>query len=462
MQKIQIDLLIKDGVILTMNPQNDVIRDGAIAVQKGEIIAIGSSREISERYLPDEVIDAHDHIVMPGLIDTHFHTGQQFEKNLISYLARQKLLKDPMWLYALIPFEASLSDEDIHLSALFGYSNMLKVGTTCFADPGGPKPELMAPAIEQTGIRGILARSTLDESHNVPPEMQDDIAGIIEKGKNLYNEFNGKADGRIRTWLGMRQIMVCSRALLLAIRKLADELDTGIHIHLSEQPSEVDFSVMKSGKRPAEYLAEAGFFGSKVLAAHSVFLSERDLDIYEEYDVAVAHCPSPAFGFMGPTRVPEMRRRGLRVGLGSDGALSTGGSLDLFRQMTITRYAQTLHYGLPYYDTQVVRDEDLLRMATIGGAGAIFWDDQIGSLEVGKKADLILIGLDDLDILPCYDPINTAAQVAHGQHVDTVVVNGEIVVRDKRLMKVDEDELVAKVKERSPKIVERFLERAAG
>jgi 5-methylthioadenosine/S-adenosylhomocysteine deaminase len=454
----KIDLLVSGGTILTMDVKNNVIQQGAVAIHDSKIIDIGPHDEIGSKYQPIERIDASDKIVMPGLIDTHYHTGQQFERNLMSYLSREQLVKDPVWLHSLVPFEGSLSDEDIHLSALFGYANLLKVGTTCFADPGGPRPELMAPAVEETGIRGILARSTLDAVENVPPEMQDTIDGITRKGKDFHSKWNGKADGRLKVWLGMRQIMVCSQPLLKALRSLADELKTGIHIHLAEQATEVEYAIVKSGKRPAAYLADEGFLGPDVLAAHSVLLSEHDLDIYQKYDVAVAHCPA-IFAFTGAAKIPEMLKRGIRVGLGSDGPLSSGGSLDLFRQMTITRYGQTIVFGIPYDDRDVTDDVKLLRMATIGGARAISWDTEIGSLETGKRADIICINLNDLDIMPSYDPINTAAQVAQGHHVDTVIVNGKLVMKNRKLLTIDEEDLIEWVKQRGPKIIRRFLGR---
>jgi 5-methylthioadenosine/S-adenosylhomocysteine deaminase len=458
MEKQAVDLIIKDGTILTVNEENAIIKDGAVAVQETKIAALGPTTEILAGYEAKNVIDATEHLVMPGLIDTHIHTAQQFERNLLSYLKKETSLRDPIWQYALIPFEASLSAEDIHLSARLAYANMVKVGTTCFADPGGPKPEMMAPALEEVGLRGVLARSTLDETRDIPPGMQDTIEGVVEKGESLHRLWHGKADGRIRTWMAMREIMVCSPELIKVIKATADKLQTGIHIHLGEHASEVDFAIMKSGLRPAPYLESLGFLGPNVHAAHSALLSQGELDLYEAYDISVAHCPAIAFSFCGPAKIPEMLRRDLRVGIGTDGAMSSGGSLDLFRQLAITRHAQTALFGLPYHeDLSFIEDQSLVRMATIGGARALQWADEIGSLEVGKKADLLLIGLDELDILPFYDPVHAIASVAHGSNVKTVIVNGEVIMQDRQLLTVDEEALKAEVKEKTPVILERFL-----
>ena len=459
MEKISVDLLILHGSVITMGPDNKVIEDGAVAIKGDTIKAVGPAREISDKYLAAEIIDASHTVVLPGLVDTHFHTGQQFERAMLYHISKEMKLREPVWQNYLITFEANLRDEDVYLSALFAYSNLLKNGTTCFADAGGPLPESMAPAIEKTGIRGILARSTLDLKEGIPPEMQDTISGIANKGENFYRQWNGKADGRIRVWMGMRQIMICSRELLECLKDLADQLKTGIHIHLSEGTYEVDYAIEKSGLRPAEYLASIGFLGSNVHAAHSVLLSDKDLDLYQKYDVSVAHCPAAAFMYCGVARVPEMLRRGIRVGLGTDGALSSGGSLDLFRQMHISLYTMAATFGVPYRNPTPLLPDDLLRVATLGGAQALSWDHEIGSLEVGKKADLIMLNCNDLDVLPSYDPIYMAASNASGAQVKTVFVNGKIVVKDGVLVNVDEAELKAKVKERAPKIIKRFLDR---
>ncbi len=459
MEKIRVDLLISDGAILTMNQDSQIIEKGSIAIQGNQIVALGPTQAISARYEAAETIQASDRIIMPGMVDTHFHTGQQFERSILYHLNKEMKLSEPVWQNYLIPFEGYLSDEDVHLSALFAYANLLKVGTTCFADAGGPRPELMAPALEKTGIRGILARSTLDLKEGIPVEMQDTPGRIAEKGERLFKEWNGKANGRIRTWMAMRQIMVCSEDLLATIKQLADQFNTGIHIHLDEGTYEVDYSIVKSGLRPAEYLASIGFLSPRVHAAHSVLMSDKELDLYQQFDVSVAHCPAPAFTYCGATRIPEMLRRGIRVGLGTDGALSSGGSLDLFRQMNLSFVVMVAIYGLPYRNPAPILPDDLLRMATIGGARALSWDQEIGSLEVGKKADLVLLDREDLDVLPSYNPMHTVASNACASQVRTVIVDGKVVVENGRLTTIDEEELKEKIKERASQIMSHFIER---
>jgi len=457
--KIEVDILVIGGDVITMNPTGEVLNDGALAIRGNQIVAVGSTVEIKATYTASEIIDAHQHVVMPGLIDSHTHTAQQFQRSLVKWLGRQRPFKEPVWQTLLFPFEASLTEEDMHLSGLFAYANMLKVGTTTFADSGGPCPEALAPAIEQIGIRGVLARSTVDATDGIPREMTDTVAGIIQKNESLFNQWHGKAQGRIRVWMGMRQIMVCSEDLLHAVRGLADQFNTGIHIHLAEGPYEVDWAIIHAGQRPTEYLASRGFLSKGVHAAHSVMLSERELDLYQDYDVSVGHCPVAMFSYTGVAKVPEMLRRKLRVGLGSDGAAFSGGSLDLFQQMKMAYHTHSVVYGMPYRDISPVSQEDMLEVATLGGARALRWDAEIGSLEVGKKADLILLSIDDLDVMPSYDPLHTASSSASGAQVRTVIVDGRVVVRNGKLMTMDEQALREEIRARAPKIVERFLKR---
>ncbi len=207
-----------------MNAANDVIESAAIAIIGNMIVEIGSTNGLSRKYRAQEIIDATDCIAMPGMVDTHIHTAQQFERSLLKKLSRQQAWREPVWQTMLFPFEASLTEDDMLLGAQFCYANLLKLGTTCFADAGGPMPEMMALAAEQTGIRGAVARSTLDATHGVPPEMTDTVHGVIDKGERLHKQWHGKANGRIRTWMGMRQMMVCSDDLLRAIKALADQL----------------------------------------------------------------------------------------------------------------------------------------------------------------------------------------------------------------------------------------------
>ena len=226
-----------------------------------------------------------------------------------------------------------------------------------------------------------------------------------------------------------------------------------MHTHLAEGTYEVEYAAEHWGKRPAEYLEHIGFLGPRVHAAHSILLSAGEIDLYAEHHVSAAHCPLGNF-IIGPPKVPEMHRRGIRIGLGTDGA-STG-SLDLFEAIRVSFVALQSNYGTPWHDRSALSLEDLLQMATLGGAQALAMDEHIGSLEVGKRADVVIVNPRHWDMQPVYDPMFTAARGITGRDVETVVVDGRVVVEDGIVSTVDEADLRGRLAERWPVIMDRF------
>jgi 5-methylthioadenosine/S-adenosylhomocysteine deaminase len=449
-----VDLLVLGGDVVTMDPDRTVIRGGAVAVREGRITWMGTTAEAQRRFGAARRIEAAGRIVLPGLVDTHFHTGQQLLRGKITELARRRQLKLPIWRNYLIPFESVLTDEDMYLSAQIAYANLLRVGTTCFTDAGGPHPDEMARAAMDLGIRGLVAQSTMDVGDGLPASMKFSTAEAIERNVSLIKTWGVSAvERRVGAWLSLRQLLVCSRELWEAFRDLSDESGSRVHIHLSEGTYEVEYAAEHWGTRPTEYLEELGFLGPRVHAAHSILLSANEIDLYAERHVSAAHCPLGNF-IIGPPKVPEMRRRAIRVGLGTDGA-STG-SLDLFEAMRVSFVALQSNYGTPWHDRSALSLEDLLEMATLGGAQALGMGDHIGSLEVGKQADLVIANPGDWDLQPVYDPMFTASRGLTGRDVETVIVDGKVVVEGGVVSSVDEAELRARLAERWPVIMSRF------
>ena len=449
-----VDLLVLGGDVVTMSPDRQVIRSGAVAIRGGLITWVGSAAEGRWRFGAQRSIEAGGRIVLPGLVDTHFHTAQQLLRGKISELARRRHLKLPIWRNYLIPFESVLTEEDVFLSAQIAYANLLRVGTTCFTDAGGPHPNEMARAATELGIRGLVAQSTMDIGDGLPPSMRFTTADAIERNASLIKTWGVSAvEKRVGAWLSLRQLLVCSRELWETFRDMSDETGSRIHIHLAEGTYEVDYAAEHWGKRPAEYLEGLGFLGPHVHAAHSILLSPDEVDLYAERDVSAAHCPMGNFT-IGPPKVPEMRRRGIRIGLGTDGA-STG-SLDLFAAMRVSSVGLQTNYGTPWHDRSALSLEDLLEMATLGGATALGMGQHIGSLEVGKRADLVIANPADWDLQPVYDPMFTASRGLTGRDVETVVVDGDVVVDKGTVVTVDEGELRGRLAERWPEIMGRF------
>ena len=449
-----VDLLVLGGDVVTMSPDRQVIRSGAVAIRGGLITWVGSAAEGRWRFGAQRSIEAGGRIVLPGLVDTHFHTAQQLLRGKISELARRRHLKLPIWRNYLIPFESVLTEEDVFLSAQIAYANLLRVGTTCFTDAGGPHPNEMARAATELGIRGLVAQSTMDIGDGLPPSMRFTTADAIDRNASLIKTWGVSAvEKRVGAWLSLRQLLVCSRELWETFRDMSDETGSRIHIHLAEGTYEVDYAAEHWGKRPAEYLEGLGFLGPHVHAAHSILLSPDEVDLYAERDVSAAHCPMGNFT-IGPPKVPEMRRRGIRIGLGTDGA-STG-SLDLFAAMRVSSVGLQTNYGTPWHDRSALSLEDLLEMATLGGATALGMGEHIGSLEVGKRADLVIANPADWDLQPVYDPMFTASRGLTGRDVETVVVDGDVVVDKGTVVTVDEGELRGRLAERWPEIMGRF------
>jgi 5-methylthioadenosine/S-adenosylhomocysteine deaminase len=319
----------------------------------------------------------------------------------------------------------------------------------------------MGLAAEEVGIRAYIALSTLDMGEGIPETMRMTTRQAIDRNVDLVMRWNAAERGesptpasrRVQAWLALRQLIVCSEELWRTFRDLAKELDVHIHIHLAEGTYEVDYATERWGARPAEYLESIGFLNSNILAAHSILLSHRELELYVEQKVAVAHCPLGNY-LIGPPKLPEMWHRGVPLGIGSDGA--SNGSIDLFQAAHISWVAQQSHFGTPWHDRSVFTPEDLLSLATVEGAAALGREDDLGTLEVGRKADLLLIHPQELDLQPVYDPGFTVSRCVNGRDVETVIVEGTVVMKDRRLLTVDEEHLRARIDERWPRIMERF------
>lgn len=450
-----VDLLLSGADLVTMNMDRSVISRGVVAINGGRIKWIGPENEAAGRFSPRETLNASGRIALPGLIDTHFHTGQQLLRGKLIQLSRRRQLRIPIWRNYLIPFESILTPDDVYLSGIVAYTNMLRVGTTCFAEAGGPHPDEMGRAAEEVGIRGILALSTLDMGDDVPSSMQLSTRQAIDQNAALVRRWHrpDDPDRRVDAWLALRQLIVCTQELWETFRDLANELDVRIHTHLAEGTYEIDYAAEHWGKRPAEHLESIGFLSPRVHAAHSILLSDGELDLYAKRGVSVAHCPMGNF-VIGPPKTPQMMHLGIPVGLGSDGAAN--GSIDLFRAMHVSQMALQSHYGTPWHVRSVLSAEDLLAIATSGGANALGLGAELGSLEVGKRADLLLINPTALDLRPVYDPMFTAARGATGSNVETVIIGGRTLMKDGRVLTIDEEQLRTRLDRQWPAIMDRF------
>jgi 5-methylthioadenosine/S-adenosylhomocysteine deaminase len=444
-------LLIRGGTVVTMD-DGKVIADGAVFIEGSRISDVGPATVLSDRYRPDKVLDATGKIVMPGLIDAHYHTCQQFLRGMLAAITRKGQMHYPVWKNYLVPFESLLGAEDVLLSGLAAYANMIRVGTTCVSEHGGRHPEQMANAMLQTGIRGLLAESTMDiPDPDLPDSMIRTTDACIDGNLQIVRKWGGRDNTPIRGCFSLRQIIVCSQRLIREICRLAEQHDALIQTHLAEGTYEVEYAINRYSKRPAQYLESLEALSPRLLCAHSVLLSDAEVELYARYGVKMAHCPNGNYTGLGMAKFPLMRRLGVdkNTGLGSDGA--SGGSIDLFQAMNTSVVGQMLHFGTPYLDKTVTDNYQAVAMATINGARAVRWDDAIGSLAQGKQADVIILDPSSLDCQPIQDDVYfTIVKCLRGRDVETVLISGKVVMESRRLMTVDEDDLRKQIQARVP------------
>ena len=362
-----------------------------------------------------------------------------------------------MWQRYLIPFESGLEPEDVYCSGVAAYAAMIRSGTTCFLEAGGPFPDEMGRAADEIGIRGRIAMSTMDTVDDLPPQSRMDTQEALRRSEELVLRWKGHS--RVNAWLSLRQLMVNTEALRLGMHEMSHALDTPIHTHLAEGTYEVDFAIKQWSMRSAEYLERTGCLDHYVHGAHSVLLSLNELDLYAERDVSACHCALNSYT-MGTPRLLEMMRRGIRVGLGTDGA-ATRASLDMFQVMHGAVLGQQAVAGTPYHVDPPVTHEQMLKQALRGGARAARLEHAVGSLEVGKKADVVLVATDDYDQFPNSDPVITLAESTVGRDVRTVVIDGRVVLKDGELLTLDLGPMRERVGRQYQTLMSRF-DRAIG
>ena len=451
-EPVAVDLLIAGADIVTFDDAGTVLSDGSIAIDGRSIRWLGPAADAARRFKAKETIDGRGLIAMPGLIDAHFHTGQQFLRGKLAAMARKKKLRMPPWKNYYVPFESMLTPEDVYYSGLSAYVAMISVGTTCFLESGGPHPDEMGRAADEVGIRGVVALSTMDSDDTLPPSMRTTTDAALKANEALVLRWRNHP--RVSAWLALRQIIVTSEGLQKDMAALAKQLDTRIHTHLAEGTYEVDYALARWGLRPAEYLDSLGVFNERLHTAHAVLLSMEEMNLYKKNGVSACHCAFNNYA-IGEPRMLEMWRSGVSIGLGTDGA-ATQGPLDIFQVAQAARIGQQLMIGTRNHYRGATGGEELLTVATRGGARAAAMDHMIGSLEVGKRADIILVRSTELDQFPSYDPLFTATSNTVGRDVQTVIIDGRLVMKNREIKVVDVAAMQARIKAHHRGMMERF------
>jgi 5-methylthioadenosine/S-adenosylhomocysteine deaminase len=417
-------ILIKNGTIVTMDADNSIVR-GELLIRDGRIAAVGNQ----DGHGGDEIIDASGCAVLPGFIQTHIHLCQTLFRGAADDLSLIDWLKKRIW-----PMEAAHTPESIRASARLGIAELIKGGTTCALTMETVQhTEEVLRAVEATGFRATVGKCMMDKGEDVPPGLVERTRESINQSLALIDEWHGKADGRIRVCFAPRFAVSCTRELLAEVAKLARERGVMIHTHASENKSECEMVERDTGMRNVAYLDSLGISGGHVMLAHCIHLSQEEMETLGRTKTNVAHCPSSNLKLgSGLARVAEMLARNISVSLGADGA-PCNNRLDMFTEMRTAALLQKLAHG-----PEVLPAIQVLRMATIDGARALGLADEIGSLEPGKLADVIVVDLNNLHAAPQTELVSSLVYSGQASDIRTTIVYGGIVMRDRELKTMNE------------------------
>lgn len=401
----------------------DEVKKGSVMVENDKIVEITDKTGIHKA---DDVINGEKKVLMPGLVNTHTHLSMSLLRGLADDLSLDMWLNDHIW-----PVEANLNGKYCYAGALLSCIEMIKSGTTTFNDMYFFMDDV-AKAVEEAGLRGMLSHGMIDlgDEEKRKAEFKETLR-IIEKCHDA-------ADGRIKVAFGPHAPYTCSEELLKGVREKACEMGLKIHIHVSETEFEVQQVVEAHGSRPFEYLNEIGFLGGDVMAAHAVWLSDKEIEIIKKNRVNLSHNPASNMKLAsGISPVSKLIDAGVNVSLGTDGAASNN-NLDMIEEMKIAALLQKVDTG----DSTALPAQKVFEMATIGGAKALGLQDEIGTIEAGKKADMILLDMNAAHLTPFRHPMSHLVYAANGGDVDTVICNGEILMQNKELKVLDEAEVI--------------------
>ncbi|MCX4972399.1 amidohydrolase [Streptomyces sp. NBC_00620] len=419
--------LIRNGIVIPCEGRKTVYDPGSVLVEDGRIAAVGTVAELDAAAADAQVVDATGHAVIPGLHNTHLHSG------LLRGTAESKSLWD--WLRDYVdPAHKALTPEIAEAASLLCYTESLRAGTTSVMDMWRHM-EGSAHAAERVGIRATLVPYVAD----LPGY---DYFETLETNRRLLEHYRTYANDRVRSWVGLEHLFYCSPEAFKAAAALADEFDTGLHTHSSETVWEVEESLRQFGRRPIEEFYNRGILGPRTVVAHCVWLDDREIELLAGTGTSVAHCPCSNMKLSsGPARVIDMRRKGIAVGLGSDGEKENN-NLDLLEEMKFASLLQKVST----LDPTTGDPWDILTMATLEGARALGLDGETGSLEPGKKADIVTVDLRKLHTTPLLhgEDFNAVAHLvfsAGSADVDHVWVDGRQLVAGGTVLSVDTEQV---------------------
>jgi cytosine/adenosine deaminase-related metal-dependent hydrolase len=417
------DILIRNAHLVTMNGEKDVVAGGTLVIRGSQIVAVGGP-DLAKSYAADKVIDAGGDIVMPGMVNTHTHAPMTLFRGLADEVP------DRLERF-IFPLEGTVVDsENVYRGTLLAAVEMVQGGVTTFADMYYFEDQVALAAAE-VGMRAVAGETVIQYP---APDAREPYGGL-DYAKKFIEAFRGHE--LITPALAPHAPYSVGEEQLALVAEWAQKLDVPVLIHLSETKDEIERIRRDFGKTPVEHLDSVGLLESRLVAAHCIFVTESDIDLLKQRGVGVAHnMVSNVKAGKGVAPVLTMLERGVDVGLGTDGATS-GNTLDIITQMG---YVAKIH-KLVNEDRTVMPPVDVVEMATIGGARALEMGDRIGSLEVGKLADVVIVDKDAINMIPMYDVYSGLVYAASAANVTTTIIHGRIIMEERKILTVDVDKI---------------------
>lgn len=427
-------ILIKNTDLLTMADEDQILYNVNISIDSGSITHIG---DIPNDFTPEKIIDGREKLVMPGFVNSHTHVAMSVFRNYADDLSFWAWLTEK-----ILPLEEKLIPQDIYWGSMLSIAEMLQSGITSFADMYFFMDET-AKAVSQSGIRASLTRGLVgDES-----EGQSKIEEAIE----FYKNWHGKDNGRITVDAAPHAPYTCSPKYINMIIEMAKKYNMRIHIHLSESKKEVENSYEKYNKSPIAHVNDLGLFELPTMAAHCLYVSNEDIDILADKGVHVLNNPASNLKLgNGFAPIDRLLKSGVNVALGTDGA-SSNNSQNMFKEISL---AGLINKGVNN-DSNCVKAITALKIATINGAKALGLDDSIGTIEVGKKADIILIDMKKAHLYPKHNAVSAMVYSAQGSDVDTVIIDGKVVMENREIKTIDIEKVMYNVEKHAKELIKR-------
>ena len=438
-------IIITNINIITMNTKREIITNAAIGVDQDKIVFVGKEKEVLLPGSNAEILDGKGMTALPGFIDTHVHSDQAILRSVADDLGWE-----PYLFQRVFPILAKRDTKDAVASLKLCMLEMIKSGTTCFVDSMVHSRfnfDDFALSVNEFGMRSVLAKYVMPQKAIVNNNQKIDSGNILNESDSLlavkaaFEKWDCQATGRIKVWFGPlvpRDKHTCSPEFYKKVASMADQLGSGITIHLGAEKEDIDFFQDNFGLKPVDFAHNYGLTGPNVLLINGCWFSEEEIDLLVKTRTSLAHSPSANMKMAsGIADIISMRNKGGTVSLGTDSAANNNAH-DMIREMKV---ASLLH-NISNMNASTLRAEDVLEMATIEGAKAIGWDNLIGSIEVGKQADIILIDLHKPHTIPVYDQVANIVYAAHGGDVNTTMVAGKFLMQNRQMLHINEEEVL--------------------